>query len=1278
VNARYSIISGCMEPTEHQGADALGAQDGEGIHLGDDERDVAGGAYAYVKKRKEAAATAAAAAQADAQAASHFDGPLVRGSSWGKKRLCDLKALPEPARKRIEEAGVGMQSDAPVLAPVQIDEAHQSPALAGVNGRDTDTEESQATESASRDQQGSVDGRRNSAIHIRRRTSAIHIRRRTSTVNDLFRGAAQPSFLLGSRGVQPSGAAAGSTPATTGLHATQVVLKIAAQETTKLSTVPNRSTLMPNLSLHSCQAYHAQLPENVRILDFDAVTTPSRNLLTIFRTDFRLRAAVSGHYDLRDSLEVDRLMKKLHAGGLKRYHPSYDQTVEILLVLGLPPGVVLHSAPQLIVSRRQDPVLNRGWEQIMRLHAVGWKRKSASKTIMFAPAIRIRYLGESAGQSLRFDLMTHLPKSFLETQAMSAALPQKPASPRLLETSSDTPAVQTCCDALVRESYSTPAMLSTWAKPSLERVCVDGWRLLGDGVECHLCEIVKGTAAAALLGSALPSCYTRIFSNCDGDSSRPTPLALQLFIRAQVFQRQPNLSYVRVQVDSGKNKLESGEACWSDGSQLPRQPASPPQGHDTKAAGRSWISSCVHKHGALLVAWETKEREELQHRIHELTNQNYHQRNHGTRFDCWLRAWRSQALQLFGHFVTLETDNGRVHTLDSVSFAALFERCGNLRDLAPSSAGNSDQHHLPSYLENQISRDMAEQIVREVLFSKVDCAYHVIARLIVHTMCLQMTTDCCFCDIEFMIRNDMLSKSLQSLQGTTEMELDDFEAALCTLSNLFKDLHQQQHAKREHMGSTLDGKPPAGFDEWQLRHHNKDGPRIQLNRFGAQALESLAFLSGPSQELRVPSLGAEWAGILAPLHVPPRVCSRCAKEEIEGCQVACKGCQVTYCSIACSKQAWSEGHRRHCLGTALKRLQPEPNDVAHNAAAPDMLSDRAWPSRVATPDSTRRRPHTARSAKASIHYSCPKIFRSDGASTRVRPSTALPQRHAWASSLGISLDAMPYAEMLQEIQLWEKKTLGARSVRPDAQTHWVSLPRSRLSTPTLRTLSINAPSREASPSSATPAKPSPPSRSTRPLTSRQGRMVGPTERERRPQTAIRETAIRDLVSTRWTTGPTPQPAFPTPQPAFPTPQPAFPSRRPSGATFAKNTSSPRYKVSPRLSAAAGACRPTPRRLDLFAVSPPPYPFPPSERPHLRSYTPELPQTKQLCSSPAAPSPSVNSADALKEDAALASLPWPRITHQVSARVDLVGSVTAWERALSHLKHTLSHLKHTQT
>jgi len=746
--------------------------------------DVAGGAYAYVKKRTEAAATAAGAAQADAQASSHFDGPLVRESTWGKKRLCDLKALPEPARKRIEEAG---------------EEEHESPA--GVNGRDTDTEKSQATESASRDQQGSVDGRGNNF--------AIHIRRRTSTVNDLFRGA-QPSFLWR---VQPSGAAAGNIPATTGLQepkgvigleassgppvrslvaswscdsvkdatkpdqiltarkisnlmkgqnfdATQVVLKIAAQETAKFSTA--KSTV-PKLSLHSCQAYHAQLPENVRILDFDAVTTPSRNLLTIFRTDFRLRAAVSGHYDLRDSLEVDRLMKKLDAGGLKGYHPSYDQTVEIFLMLGLPPGVVLQSAPQLIVSRRQDPVLNRGWEQIMRLHAVGWKRKSASRTIMFAPAIRIRYLGESAGQPLRFDLIIG-PKCFLEKQAMNAALPQKPASPRLLEASSDTLA-QTRCDALVRESYSTPAMLSTWAKSSLESVCVDGWRLLGDGVECHLCEIVKGTAA--LLGSVLPSCYTRTFRNYDGDSSGPTPLAPQLFIRAQVFQRQPNLSYVRVQIDSGKNKLESGEACWSDGSlspqlprlslspqlprqpvsrslspqllQLPRQPASPPQGHDTKPAGRSWSaaclcmqepagrswsSSCVHKHAALLVAWETKEREELQHRIHELTNQNYHQRNHGTRFDCWLRAWRSQALQLFGHFVTLETDNRRVHTLDSVSFAALFGRCGNLSDLAPSSAGNFDQHHVPSC---QIYRDMAEQIVREVLFSKVDGAYHVIA-----------------------------------------------------------------------------------------------------------------------------------------------------------------------------------------------------------------------------------------------------------------------------------------------------------------------------------------------------------------------------------------------------------------------------------------------------------------------------------------------------------------------------------------------------------------------
>ena len=167
------------------------------------------------------------------------------------------------------------------------------------------------------------------------------------------------------------------------------------------------------------------------------------------------------------------------------------------------PEVVFTSAPQLLISRRQDPVLNHGWEEIMRLQAVGWSKQSPSTTIMFAPSVRMRYLGEGAGQALRFDIWFQVAESFLTRQSKAAAQASKSKSQ-----------IKACAPETTASSPRAPA-----ASRSATRECSEQRpRLLGEGVECDLCQIVQGAAAAVL---ANPCAYYKCTFENGGQGAGP-------------------------------------------------------------------------------------------------------------------------------------------------------------------------------------------------------------------------------------------------------------------------------------------------------------------------------------------------------------------------------------------------------------------------------------------------------------------------------------------------------------------------------------------------------------------------------------------------------------------------------------------------------------------------------------------------------------------------------------------------------------------------------------
>ena len=159
------------------------------------------------------------------------------------------------------------------------------------------------------------------------------------------------------------------------------------------------------------EAYTAQEPSRENVLSLEWGQLESRNALLTFQSDFRLRQAVSGVYDLTDRLGCSSqrltLNQRLYAGGLTGCEATEgytNLTMNISIQLHAP-GHKFLAAPELLVSRRNDVVLNKGWHQLFRLQAVGWSKNSSSSVIVFAPTLRCRFLGFENSQHLRFDII---------------------------------------------------------------------------------------------------------------------------------------------------------------------------------------------------------------------------------------------------------------------------------------------------------------------------------------------------------------------------------------------------------------------------------------------------------------------------------------------------------------------------------------------------------------------------------------------------------------------------------------------------------------------------------------------------------------------------------------------------------------------------------------------------------------------------------------------------------------------------------------------------------
>ena len=235
------------------------------------------------------------------------------------------------------------------------------------------------------------------------------------------------------------------------------------------------------------------------------------------------------------------------------------------------------------------------------------------------------------------------------------------------------------------------------------------------------------------------------------------------------------------------------------------------------------------------------------------------------------------------------------------------------------------------------------------------------------------------------------------------------------------------------MGSTLDGKAPAGADEWRRKRANQD-KRDRLNRLGADVMETLAPFSGPSDELCVPALGSEWANILAPSHQAPAACSKCGKQD-ETVDIVCTGCQQVYCSRECKLADWNEGHKKQCLAATIQMHcsaialpdQKSSQDASprrpHSAHPARMLQHTSPPS-CTSPQASPRRPYTARHARP-VHYTVPKVF----AQSQTKANST-PLKHTLRRCDSSSPAEKEQKEMEQAISDWEQRTLSASARSP--------------------------------------------------------------------------------------------------------------------------------------------------------------------------------------------------------------------------------------------------------
>jgi hypothetical protein len=301
-------------------------------------------------------------------------------------------------------------------------------------------------------------------------------------------------------------------------------------------------------------------------------------------------------------------------------------------------------------------------------------------------------------------------------------------------------------------------------------------------------------------------------------------------------------------------------------------------------------------------------------------------------------------------------------------------------------------------------------------------------------------------------------------RGTKELSHTDFVAVLHLISNHFEQEHQIKMQNAVHIDPNS---TPAGSETWRERRQHIDG-RDRINRLGSDALQSLSRLGGQAQQPShpsrpqscggrtsqsapstsktlphyVPRLGLEWASILAPPKVEQPSCSR------EGCpnsvpytvhvdesgpskgssvitalaQVSCSSCSEQYCSQACQRAAWSQGHKKTCLRKALHRL---------HATSLDLDLHTTPPSSPVAPVTTSRRPHTARPA---VFYSIPPVFGGKKASSTMSVQAGIaaqrcPSAQGDAAATNGAAGDAAHSEMFEDVAEWESRFLPRRQSR---------------------------------------------------------------------------------------------------------------------------------------------------------------------------------------------------------------------------------------------------------